>query len=326
MGILKSIEGNRGPTDPALIRASDDWASDVLGWKGYAPWLYVYAAVAGEFKEGWIPDNYYRRVVVPAVDMPFGAVSDMKTLSHKLFDHHLLPDLLYLVRGVFYVRQGASYRRIAPKLVPHLLFERSDRVVLKADGSSLGRGIAVFDAASFDVAAAVSFGSGVFQSYVDQSEAFDAMSPGSVATLRMTTVVEPDGKISLRAAYLRVGRAVDTHVQSASNVRVPVDLDDGMYGSMGYLPSWVTIDRHPDSGFVFAGQGVPGFDACKSTVLSLHERLPHVTCIGWDLAVGKADEPVLLEWNGTFNDIKFSEAVQGPCFVGLGWENLWRSA
>jgi hypothetical protein len=31
-----------------------------------------------------------------------------------------------------------------------------------------------------------------------------------------------------------------------------------------------------------------------------------------------------MEWNGTYNDIKFSEATQGPCFADLGWERLWK--
>jgi hypothetical protein len=31
-----------------------------------------------------------------------------------------------------------------------------------------------------------------------------------------------------------------------------------------------------------------------------------------------------MEWNGWHNDIKFSEAADGPCFADLGWQNLWR--
>lgn len=56
--ILKAIESRRGITDPKLLATCDEYAGDVLGWRGYAPWLYVYTAESGCFKPGWIPDDY----------------------------------------------------------------------------------------------------------------------------------------------------------------------------------------------------------------------------------------------------------------------------
>ena len=54
---LRNIEEAKGKLAPTLKKQSDDYAHDVLGWHGYSSWLYVYSAVAGAFKEGWIPDN-----------------------------------------------------------------------------------------------------------------------------------------------------------------------------------------------------------------------------------------------------------------------------
>jgi hypothetical protein len=31
-----------------------------------------------------------------------------------------------------------------------------------------------------------------------------------------------------------------------------------------------------------------------------------------------------MEWNALHNDIKFSEATQGPCFTDLRWERFAR--
>jgi hypothetical protein len=94
-GLLSSIEGERGETDRKLIKACDEYAGDVLGWRGYAPWLRVYAAVAGEFTEGWIPDNYYGKIVLPAVQGPYGEVSKLKPLSRRLLQSDLLADVAY---------------------------------------------------------------------------------------------------------------------------------------------------------------------------------------------------------------------------------------
>ena len=56
--LLKSIESEKGKISPKIKKQSREYAQDVLGWTGYAPWLNVYSAIAGKFKEGWIPDNY----------------------------------------------------------------------------------------------------------------------------------------------------------------------------------------------------------------------------------------------------------------------------
>lgn len=52
---LKNLDQYRGKMDGHVFKLCDDYALDVLGNRRYAPWLYLYAAVSGEFKEGWIP-------------------------------------------------------------------------------------------------------------------------------------------------------------------------------------------------------------------------------------------------------------------------------
>ena len=79
----KNIEKYKGKTDPELLRLSQEYAKDVFGWKGYAPWLHLNSTVAGEFKEGWIPANYYYEIVVPKIEGRHGKVSNIKTLTNK---------------------------------------------------------------------------------------------------------------------------------------------------------------------------------------------------------------------------------------------------
>ena len=107
-------------------------------------------------------------------------------------------------------------------------------------------------------------------------------------------------------------------------MRVPVDLQSGALDAQGYLPTWLTIDRHPDTHVAFAKKIIPCFGSCLSTVLELHKLMPYARCIGWDLIVDKQQSIKVMEWNGNHNDIKFSEATQGPCFSDLGWEKIWR--
>jgi hypothetical protein len=300
-------------------KQADDYAGDVLRWRGYAPWLYIYSAVAGEFREGWIPDNYYGEVVVPAMQGFYGQVSHYKSLSRRLFDSSAIPDVAYFVNGLFY---SPHLEYIDEANLKAVLFSNSSRVVFKIDNAGRGDGVAVYDPRTFNIADIKKGGNGVFQKYIDQHDFFSALSPSSVATLRMTTAVDDAGHCSLRGVYLRIGRGSDTHVRSSSAISIAVDPRNGALADTGYFPTWQTTREHPDSHVIFAGRQIPAFDKCVATVLELHGKMPCVRCIGWDVVVDTSNNVGVMEWNGHHNGIKFSEATQGPSFRDLHWEKL----
>jgi hypothetical protein len=317
---LSIIATEKGPLTSALRKQADDYARDVLGWSEHAPWLYVYSALAGTFREGWIPDSYYGRVVVPAMQGAYGETSHYKPLSRCLFDSNALPDAAYFVNGLFY---SPDLEHVDEAKLKALLFSDSSRVVFKADNMGRGTGITVYTPQSLDTAQIKAHGNGVFQKYIDQHEFFSAFSRSSVATLRMTTTIDDAGKCALRCVYLRIGRDNDTHVKSASAIRIAVDPDSGILSDTGYFPNWLTTLQHPDSHMKFAGNHIPAFDKCVATVLELQRKIPYVRCVGWDVVINRSNDVSVMEWNGYHNDIKFSEASQGPCFRDLHWEKLW---
>ncbi|MCL2040673.1 MAG: hypothetical protein FWG84_01365 [Bacteroidales bacterium] len=319
--LLKSIESEKGKISQHLKKRAKEYAHDVLGWTGYAPWLNVYAAVAGEFKEGWMPDNYYGWVVVPKMKGLYGEIAKANSLSAKLLNTDRLPDIAYHVNGLFF---SPAWEVLPPETVAKYIFKHDDNVVYKADNSLQGKGIHFLDKGTFDIEKIGKTGNGVFQKYIKQHDFFDELMPNSAVTLRLTSVVEDDGNVSCRAAYLRIGRNKDTHVKSATAIKVPVDLKSGKLYEKGYLTDWRSIERHPDTNTLFAGKEIPKFHECVAYVTKTHHSVPYCRSVGWDLVVDKNETIQLMEWNGTHNDIKFSEATHGPCFADLGWEKLWR--
>lgn len=324
LSIVQHREQTSGKKFPSTIRKQcDEWAQDVLGWKGYAPWLYVYASVAGEFKEGWIPDNYYGKVVLPIINGDFRKISDIKTLSKRLFNSENFPDLAYSINGQFYTKK---YTPIDHNSLKEILFENGAKeIVFKQENSRQGKGISIVDLSSFDGNALNGLGNGVFQKYIVQNEMFSQISPRAVASLRLTSLYESDGHCSIRAAYLRTGSGDDEYVKSASHIRVPIHIETGEFSDTGYTTKWTPLDRHPDSGFLFAGKMIPEYSKCVGVVKEIHQNFPYAKCIGWDVIVDSDGEVQIMEWNARHNDIKFSEAVDGPCFADLGWENLWKT-
>ena len=268
---LQKLEGHRGRTDPKVIQRGNEYATEVLGWRGYAPWLHVYSAVTGEFREGWLPENYYYNVVVPKVNGEYRRLSRLRGCNRILFGGTAFPDLGYTVNGIFY---DSEFQPVPWERMATYLSERAESVVFKADSSGWGRGIHFMDSATVQPEAVRRLGNGVIQRRVVQHEVFDLFMPSSVATMRFGTVIGDDGRPSVRAAYLRFGRAAHSHVLAANQVRVAVGLTDGRLAPEGFLSDWTPVDRHPDTGQVFDGHAIPQIGKCVATVLDLHARSP----------------------------------------------------
>lgn len=322
LDILKNIEAEKGKTNTKLIKLSDEYASDVLGSKIFAPWLYVYSAFNQNFKEGWIPDNYYGKVIAPKLQGTYGLIAEYNALTSILFkDSYFFPNLFYFANGLFLSTENQF---LSESEIKEIAFKDSERVVYKIDVSLQGKGVFFFDKNNFDIRKIRFYGNGVLQSYIKQHSFFNEIMSNSVATIRITSVVDDLGKVSIRAAYLRIGRNSDTHVKSATNIKIPVFIENGRLHQYGYTTSWRKLHEHPDTGFVFENEHIPGFDKCCEVVVNLHEKVPFTRIIGWDIIIDVNDEVKIMEWNGYHNDIKFSEATMGPCFSDMGWEKLWR--
>ncbi|MBY6018288.1 hypothetical protein KUW04_10930 [Halomonas denitrificans] len=317
--VLANIEEERGRLPSNIIKSCDEYSVDVLGGKVYSPWLYVYSAINGKFKEGWIPDNFYGAKVVPALKGAYGDISSLKALTPRLMNIENSNIVGSFINGMFW---SSDFRIIDGNQVSDVLFSNCEKVVFKADSSNQGRGISFFTREKFSIESIIAQGNGVFEKYIEQHPFFNEFASGSVATLRITTAVGESGLPTARSSYLRFGSGSDTHVKSKSHIRVPIDLNNGEFSAEGYLPNWKRTAMHPTSNVIFSGKFVPEFKSCVDVVESLHRQIPFVRIIGWDVVVDKNGKVIIIEWNGSHNDIKFSEAVSGPCFKDLRLEQF----
>jgi len=318
------VENQKGEQlDPAVIRVCDDYARDVFGWEGYADWLYAYSAMAGTFKEGWIPYNYYTKVVLPRTKQDMRGLSDLRVIESTLFDTDLFPTIACYANGLFTTK---SFEIIPPDAVKEYLFQHGDRVVFKLHTSMQGRGVFVYTEEDFDVDVVVKAGNGVFQSYARQHRFFDQFNTNSVANLRLATVVDDKGQVSCRAGYLRFSLDAKATVSIHTSLKVPIDLATWQLHSEAYRHDWYAVTQKTESGFEFGGATIPGLDKSIAVVCDLQKKLPFCRSVGWDICIGPDEETQVLEWNTKRNSITFFEATVGPCFADLGWENLWKTA
>jgi hypothetical protein len=317
---IQTIEQfNLKKLSPQQRKIADDYSIQVLGKREYAPWLYVYTLVSDGFKEGWIPDNFFGSIVSPKINNGIGAVTDFKTFTNIALKTDALPDIAYYINGFFYNR---DLEIIKISDLRELVSGKFSDVFVKEDGSNQGRGVVKLKAQDVTEDSFKKIGNCVIQSPIQQHEFFDEIISGSVATLRITTVKDLDGKIDLRASYLRLGRKNTQWVQSGNSVRVAVIDREGELDDFGYTEDWRRWSSHPDTDFCFSKKRIPHFKEAVQTCLKLHNAVPHLSIIGWDISISSDEKIKLIEWNGGHCDIKFSEATTGPCFLGLNWERL----
>jgi len=319
MEILQTVEKDHGKLSSRTIKLCDEYAIEVLGHKKYVYWLYVYSAISGGFKEGWIPYRYFRDVVVPKIGGEYGVLGKFKSLNSFYFNHKAFPDLASQMNGKFF---NINYEHISPLGLENLLFEADDDIIFKNDASMSGRGIHFFNKNNFDIAKIKKLGNGIFQRKIEQHDLFKKFTDNSVATLRITTVIDHVGEASARTCYLRLGSGSETYIQSDTNIRIPIDIKSGEFSEIGYLANWRTVREHPISKLSFKGNTMPLLDQCVELVLDLHSKVPFIGIIGWDVTVDSNNNIMIMEWNSGVSGITVSEAAQGPCFADLGWEKL----
>jgi hypothetical protein len=197
----------------SLKKIADEYSSDVFGSRQYAPWLYVYSLVSGQFKEGWIPDNFFGRIVCPRINREVVVVTSLKSFSNVVLKTEALPDIGYYISGNFYDRDlavtEASKLRAQCGSAKGKLFVKRDRSSrgVKRDRSSRGEGIIALPVEQLTEERFNGIGDCVIQLPIIQNQFFEEMITGSVATIRLKTVRDQTGSTDVRAAYLRLGRS-----------------------------------------------------------------------------------------------------------------------
>lgn len=275
-----------------------------------------------EFKEGWIPHSYYDDHVLPRI-CHAGRISNDRHLARRILNSAAFPDAVYVLDGHLF---DQNYRPLAAAEVGDIVFARGGDAIFKRNGSARGRGVYRLRRAECAALNWQALPDGVIQSWVTPHAFFNQLVPDGGPTIRLFTVVQADGDVSLRSAYLRIARGHHRAVSPEDALNIPIDLATGRLQRHGFFTSNLQpTPCHPDTGCVFEGKNVPAFAELVQLTLDYHRSFRLSGAIGWDTTIDAEGRPQIYEWNLYKAAIRFIEATMGPAFVGLGWENLWKS-
>lgn len=141
--------------------------------------------------------------------------------------------------------------------------------------------------------------------FIQQGQFSQQLSPQSLNTIRMLTVIDPvTEKAILAAAVYRVGtqRSAPTDNFRRHGLSVAIDPMSGQLGQVARLPQdgqvrWLT--KHPDTQQKLTGLSVPDWPQVKKQLLEVAEyvfQTKQIKYVGWDIVI--LDEGLsLLEGN-----------------------------
>lgn len=304
----------------ATLRRVKDYAADVFGTVGYYPWLYLYTMYRGEFHEGWVPLDYFRDVALERINGPYRHLCFARTLYHRLLGSDRIPDLMYCVKSRWTLPDGTP---VEPSEVRDRVFSHTPKVVVKAEGSATGKGVTIETADSFSPEALAARGNLTVQRYVQQSDVLASIYPGAVTTIRLCTIKPDAAPARAVGAFLRIG-SDGARVVDGGAMDVPILGPSGQLGPVATTVDLRRLPRHPDTGFVFKGARLDGYDDAERLCEALHERLPQFGFIGWDATIDDTGRAQVLEMNAGRPGIRFLEMGLGPCLQDLRVERYAR--
>lgn len=138
----------------------------------------------------------------------------------------------------------------------------------------------------------------IIEEIIIQHEELAEFNPTSVNTLRVVTLICPDGEVRVMTSNLRVGNGVRYADNFHHNgIAMLVNVDTGIVVTTGIDMNLNRYIIHPESGKQLVGFKIPYWEEVKKVCKKAAMVTPTVGYVGWDVAIGKNGEIIILEGN-----------------------------
>lgn len=139
----------------------------------------------------------------------------------------------------------------------------------------------------------------VVEKPVEENDNLSRLNPSSCNTLRVHTYRDVEsGEIKYISSFLRIGRK-GSFVDNGGKGGICVSIDDNgrLVGDTAWTSkTWDKIS-HTDTGIPIDGYQIEQFDDIIKTACKAHQGIYHFDFIGWNIAVDKDNNVVIIEYN-----------------------------
>jgi hypothetical protein len=302
--------------DRKMIRQIKNYSGEIFGNEGYWPWLAVYTELRGEFIEGWMPDDFYKLEMIPALNPRSSAgLSKVKSYDHRLFPGFAIEPIAVRISGRFYDHEQNP---MTDTEFQKCLQDIGAEIVLKEDGAASGRGIVFkkwIDISRDDFKPGSNY---VIQPSVKQHRSLNELYSHAINTVRVATYLSPEGRVSVNHLSLRTGSKGRRLVNVSRGGMELILNNEGcvISNALDYV-GLETGSKHPETGFPYKELRVPSIPEAIRRCREAHHLFPYVRFIAWDLYIDEIGNPKMIEWNAWMPDVWTNEALTGPLWKDL---------
>ena len=155
----------------------------------------------------------------------------------------------------------------------------------------------------------------VIEEGIVQHPRMAALNPGSVNTVRISTLIG-DKKEGIVYAFLRIGNGKIMDNVDCGGMAARVDLDSGRLLTVAADKAGNTFTKHPITGTEIIDFQLPCFEEAKAMCLEAMRMVPSMRYVAWDVALTEQG-PTLIEGNSFPSHAVPQFAAHYPDKIGI---------
>ncbi len=289
-------------------------------WKPYAristDWALFHYAQNGKFDPKYFPATIY----FTKVDQHFNSRKLGSGFNDKNYYSRIFPDIAQpktIVRKIGGLLYDENYALIDLETAVSKIMAEEDVITKPSQESGSGRGIIFWKTQESEKEIREFLTDDyerdyIIQGIVNQHPDLAKPHPSSLNTVRIATIMFPEGVYILSSVY-RMGVS-GSRVDNATAGGVSVGInEDGSLKKIGYYVEGNPTESHPD-GFVFDGAKIPSYDKMVETVKKAAQYIGNFRLVSWDLSVSPEGEVILIESNMRKGGIRIHQVDNGALF------------
>ncbi len=293
-----------------------EYYTKLLGHPIPPDWHRYFTARTGIYSKLYIPTSEYKTNIVGRLNVyPLKrAYTDKNITDLILPDIHQPRIFLKNINGFYYINgqpvtkteamnicKGLGEVIIKPSLTGRGVGVRKINIINgenKNDGKDLG---AIMDEYKQDY---------LIEELIRQHPKMNALNPSSINTIRILTY-RSDMDIKVIYSVIRIGRkGQNIDNESAGGISTSIS-KDGKLGKYAFGAPGADMIEYTDSGVKLENYQIPSYEKVIDLVKRAHFQLPYFKLMGWDIAIEKDGEPIMIEFNMTPD---LSQSAYGPAF------------
>ncbi len=282
---------------------------EVLGRKVSTRWHRLLYSITGTFTPRYMPFEVYHEMLEKLSPWKYIKVLDDKNLYRQFFSGFNIPQrVVECSMGKYFLidNQDIAWGGAADA-IKHCR-DKGVCIIKPSIASSTGKGVKKvnfvngIDTFSGKNVEEIILSSGrnfVIEKVVEENDNLRQLNPSSCNTVRVHTYRNvATGEIKYVSAYLRIGRMGEVIDNvGAGGIAVPLDDEGRCVGDTAWTSKSFAHISHTDTGIAIDRYKIEHFKEIITTAVEAHKNLYHFDLIGWDMAMDKNNNVVIIEFN-----------------------------